>query len=135
MRTVFVDSNVFLRFFTRDDAGQYKHAAKLFRDAAAGKLELVTGPPVLFEIAWTFRAAYRQPLEKVLDVVSAIRALPGLRLVDAALVDEALAVARRSAQEFADAYVVASAHEAGADEIATFNRSHFERLGAVLHWA
>jgi predicted nucleic acid-binding protein len=134
MKRVFVDSNVFLRFFTRDDAGQYKDAAKLFRDAAAGKLELITWPPVLFEIVWTLRAAYRQPREKALEVVSAIRALPGLRLVDAVVVDEALAAAQRSGQEFADAYVVASAHEAGADEIATFNRSHFERLGALLHW-
>ena len=135
MKCVFVDSNVFLRFFTRDDAGQYKDAVKLFRDAAGGELELVTGPPVLFEIAWTLRAAYRQPREKVLEVVSAIRALPGLRLVDADLVDEALTAARRSGQEFADSYFFASAHETGADEIATFNRSHFERLGAVLHWA
>ncbi|MCX5758081.1 MAG: type II toxin-antitoxin system VapC family toxin, partial [Candidatus Hydrogenedentes bacterium] len=79
MKCVFVDSNVFLRFFTQDDAGQYKDAVKLFRDAAVGELELVAGPPVLFEIAWTLRAAYRQPREKVLEVLSAIRALPGLR--------------------------------------------------------
>jgi predicted nucleic acid-binding protein len=135
MKCVFVDSNVFLRFFTRDDAGQYKEAVKLFRQAAAGELELVTGPPVLFEIAWTLRAAYRQPREKVIEVMSAIRALPGLRLVDADLVDEALTSARRSGQEFADSYLLASAQEAGADEIATFNRSPFESLGAVLHWA
>jgi len=135
VKTVFVDSNVFLRFFARDDAGQYKHAAKLFRDAAAGKLELVTGPPVLFEIAWTLRAAYRQPQGKILEVLSAIRTLPGLRLTDAALVDEALTAAQRTGQEFADSYIFAGAEEAGSDEIATFNRSHFEKLGVALRWA
>lgn len=134
MKRVFVDSNVFLRFFTRDEAGQYKDAVKLFRDAAAGEMELVTGPPVLFEIAWMLRSAYRQPRAKVLEVVSAIRALPGLRLMDAALVDEALTAARQTEQEFADSYVFASAQEAGANEIATFNRSHFKRFGVALHW-
>ena len=31
MKRVFVDANVFLRFFTKDDAGQHARAAKLFR--------------------------------------------------------------------------------------------------------
>lgn len=135
MKTVFVDSNVFLRFFAQDDAGQYKQAERLFRDAAAGKLELVTGPPVLFEIAWTLRSAYRQPAGRILEVLSAIRSLPGLRLEDAGLFDKALETARRSGQEFADSYICVSANEAGADEIATFNRVHFEELGMTLHWA
>jgi predicted nucleic acid-binding protein len=34
---------------------------------------------------------------------------------------------------FADAYIVASSRRRGAEEIATFNRKHFERLGAPLH--
>ena len=135
MKRVFVDSNVFLRFFTHDDAGQHKVAARLFRDAAAGNCELIAGPPVLFEIAWTLRAAYRLPRQKVLEAITAIRALPGLRLADETLVDEALLAARQSGQEFADAYIFASAKESGADAIATFNRPHFENLGAVLHWA
>lgn len=59
-KTVFVDSNVFLRFFTVDDAGQHERAAQLFEKAAAGKVKLVTGPPVRFEIAWTLRSAYDQ---------------------------------------------------------------------------
>jgi uncharacterized protein len=134
MKRVFVDSNVFLRFFTQDDAGQFRDAAKLFRDAAAGKLELVTGPPVLFEIALTLRSAYRQPREKVLEVLSAISALPGLRLSDAALVEEALTAAKKSGQDFANAYIFASAEVASADAIATSNQAHFEKCGAAIFW-
>jgi len=88
---------------------------------------------VLFEITWTLRSAYKQPNEKILDALSAIIALPGLQLTDAGLVEEALALARRSGQEFADAYIAASARDATADEIATFNRKHFENLDAALH--
>ncbi|MBI4704394.1 MAG: PIN domain-containing protein [Deltaproteobacteria bacterium] len=133
MKRIFADSNVFLRFFTVDEAGEHSRAERLLREAAAGKLELVTGPPVFFEVAWTLRAAYRQPREKVLDVLGAILALPGLRPTDAAVAEEAIALSRTSGQEFADAYIVASARRGGADAIATFNRSHFERLGASLH--
>ncbi|MGD0999318.1 MAG: PIN domain-containing protein [Candidatus Brocadiia bacterium] len=132
MRTVFVDSNVFLRLFTSDDARQHEKAAALFRRAAEGKVALVTGPPVLFEVAWTLRASYDFPREKILDILSAICAFQGLRLLDANLAAEAVALAKRSGVHFADAYIVAAALATGADEIASFNRAHFERLAAKL---
>jgi len=129
-KTIFVDSNVFLRFFTVDDAGQHARAAQLFEKAAAGRLNLITGPPVLFEIAWTLRSAYDQPRERVLDVLAAIQALSSLALTDALLVEQAIELARKSGQEYADAYIVATAEKAGAAEIATFNQKHFDKLGA-----
>jgi len=132
VKTVFVDANVFLRFFTTDDARQHDRAAELFRLAAARKVALVTGPPVLFEIAWTLRSAYDQPKATVLDVLGAIVALPGLELTDGRTAEEALSLARRSGQEFADAYIVAASRQWGADEIATFNQRHFEKLEATL---
>ncbi len=132
-KAIFVDANVFLRFFTVDDTGQHQQAAELFEKAASGKATLIAGPPVLFEIAWTLRSAYDQSRERVLDVLSAILALPGLSLIDGSLVEEAIALARKGSREFADAYIVASAQQAGAGQIATFNQKHFEKLGASLY--
>ena len=132
MKTAFVDANVFLRFFTSDDEGQHKQAAALLRKAAVGRIALVTGPPVLFEIAWTLRSAYAQPRDKVLDVLSRMAALPGLRLLDYDLVEEAVSLSHRSGQEFADAYIMASAQKAKAELIATFNHGDFEKMGAEL---
>jgi hypothetical protein len=83
--------------------------------------------------AVTLKAAYGQPQEKVLDVLSAILALPGLGVTDASLAGRAVSLSRNSGREFADAYIAASAEEAGADAVATFNRKHFEKLGAALH--
>ena len=132
MKIYFVDANVFLRFFTDDEGEQRSRAADLLRRAAAGKCGLVTGPPVLFEIAWTLRSAYGVPREKVLDVLSRIAALPGLRMVDADLVEDAIGIARSSGQDFADSYILASMRKAGAEAIATFNRKHFERMNAPI---
>jgi predicted nucleic acid-binding protein len=133
VKTVFIDANVFLRFFTTDDKGQHVKAAGLLRRAAAGKVALVTGPPVLFEVVWTLRSAYGIPREKVLDVLSRMCGLPGLRMTDGNLVEEAISVCRATGQEFADAYIVASARRAGAEGIATFNRKHFEKMAAPLY--
>jgi len=133
MRTVFLDTNVFLRFFTSDDDGQHELATRLFRKARKGTISLVTGPPVLFEIAWTLRAAYKQPNEKILTVIEAIIALPGITLTDKDVVEKALPLARNTEREFADAYIVALAEIADADEIATFNTRHFKKLGAAVY--
>lgn len=133
MNRVFVDANVFLRFFTGDDRSQHAAAAKLFREAAAGKILLVTGPPVLFEIAWTLRSAYGLPTLKILDVLSRIASLPGLELADGTAVEEAISLAKTSGQEFADSYILASARLVGVGAVATFNRKDFQKMGAALH--
>lgn len=131
MKRVFVDTNVFLRFLTQDDQGQSEQAERLFRAAAAGEVRLVTGPPVLFELAWTLRRAYRVSREGCLDVLASVLALDGLELLDQETACAAVELARDNGQEFADAYIAASAR--GMDGIATFNEGDFRRLGATLY--
>ena len=133
MKTVFADANIFIRFFTKDDRGQHLRADALLHKAAEGRIALVTGPPIFFEIAWTLRGRYSLPKDEILDVLARIRTLPGLRLTDAGLVDDAIALARKTGQEFADAYIAASMSGAGATEVATFNTRDFEQLGIKLH--
>lgn len=130
--SLFVDTNVFLRFLTRDDAGQTAAAEKLFREAAVGKIHLVTGPPVLFELAWTLKRAYHMAPERVLAVLEAVAALPGLDLLDARAVHAALACARAQDMEFADAYIVALVQIEDLDGLATFNQRHFQKAGVKL---
>lgn len=133
MKRLFVDTNVFLRFLTNDDLGQSDQAAGLFRDAAGGHVRLVTGPPVLFELVWTLRRAYKVPRERSIEILAGLLTVEGLELVDRAVVVSAVERARASSQEFADAYIAAAADAAGVDAIATFNGKDFKRLDSVLH--
>jgi len=132
MMTWFIDSNVLLRFFTADDADQSERAKELLQSAADGKVRLLCGPSVLFEVAWTLRSAYRVPHDRILTALQAIFALPGLELMDAAIVGEALTASALSGVEFADAYIAASARAEGCDAIATFNTKDFGRLGLKI---
>jgi predicted nucleic acid-binding protein len=132
MKVWFVDTNVFLRFLTRDEHGQHQKAVSFFEAACREECRLVTGPPVLFELAWTLRAAYKTPKARVLEILSAVFAMAGITLMDAPLVAEALTLASATGSEFADAYVAASSREAGCSGVATFNRKDFTRLGVEL---
>jgi predicted nucleic acid-binding protein len=129
MKTWFVDSNIFLRFFTSDDAAQSERAAKLLRSAAEGKVRLICGPPVLFEVAWTLRSAYHIPRDNVLSALQMLFAIPGLEFTDASVVGQALTSASLTKTEFADAYIAAIATSTGCEGVATFDDKDFDRLG------
>jgi predicted nucleic acid-binding protein len=129
MTAWFVDTNVFLRFLTLDDEGHHAKAARLLESAARGELQLVTGPPVLFELAWTLRAAYKVPRARVLEILKAVFATPNLTLTDSPLVAEALSLASETDSEFADAYIAAASRAAECSGVATFNRKDFAKLG------
>lgn len=132
MKRWFADANLFLRFFTDDDSGQRAASRRLFERAAAGAVRLVVGPPVLFEVAWTLRSAYRQPQEKVVEALRAITGMPGVQVLDRTIVDDALTRSERTGVEFADAYILASCLSHRCDGVATFNRSDFAKLGAPM---
>ena len=127
-----VDSNIFLRFFTNDDPAARDRAERILRRAERGEIELICGPPVLFEIAWTLRAAYKRTHGDILDVLRAIAVLPGLTLTDELLVRDALARAEQTGIGFADAYIAAMAAAHGCVGVATFNRSDFIELGSDI---
>jgi len=132
MDTVFVDTNVFLRYLTKDDTTQAAKAKKLFQKAQSGQVKLVTGPPVFFELAWTLKVRYKLSLSEILDILETLVTTAWLSLPDKDLVEKAVALAIKSNQDFADAYIHTSAEKLGVKGVATFNRKHFTRLGTYL---
>ena len=129
----FVDSNVFLRLFTEEDnPGQINQARKLLERARDGDIELVTGPPVMFEIAWTLAVRHKISGSDVLDILEAILSFPNLKVADRELVMEAIDLARETRVGFADCYIAAEARHVNADNIATFNGRHFKKLETHL---
>ena len=130
----FVDANVFVRLaVVADDDSQLKQAKRLFEQAQAGNVDLVTGPPVLFEVAWVLGRFYKRAYDEILDFLEAILSFPNLKVLDKELVIEAISLARNENGTFADSYITASARSAKADNVATFNKKHFAKLGMELY--
>jgi predicted nucleic acid-binding protein len=131
---VFVDSNVFMRLFVDDDnTSQIEQVEKLFYRARNGEIDLVTGPPVFFEISWVLASRYKVGNAKTLDILEAILSFPGLRVIDKALVINAVDLARLKNSSFADSYIAVSGQSVGAESIATFNKKHFSKMDIPLY--
>jgi predicted nucleic acid-binding protein len=128
----FVDSNVFLRFYTADDPKQQAEAQEFFLKAKAGEIDLFCGPPVFFEIAWVLRSRYKVPLAETLDKLESILTIPNLHVFDEDYVKRAISSAREKNQSYPDAYIATVAKDRRIG-VASFNAKHFAKLGAKLY--
>jgi predicted nucleic-acid-binding protein len=130
----FVDTNVFVRLaVVADNDKQAKQAKRLFEQAQAGNVDLLTGPPVLFEVAWVLSRFYKITNSEILDFIEAILSFPNLRVLDKDIVMKTLEVARKTKSSFADSYIAVSSRSMKADNVATFNDKHFLKLGVKIY--
>jgi predicted nucleic acid-binding protein len=104
----------------------------MFRMAETREIELVTGPPVFFEVAWSLKRGFNWPNHRILETLEAMIAVPNMKLLDKDLVIGAILLAKESGQGFPDAYIATTAQNRGA-KVATFNKKHFTKLGVTLY--
>jgi len=132
MEGYFVDSNVFLRFFTADDVKQQAEARSVFLKAKSGEIELFCGPPVFFEIAWVLNSRYKTPSAEILDKLESILAIPNMHVFDEDYVKQAIFLARKNSQSYPDAYIAIVAQDKCIG-VMSFNIKHFVKSGAKLY--
>jgi len=132
MRKIFVDTNLFIRYLTNDVPNQIDKVENLFDQAENGRVKLVTGPPVFFEIAWTLKSFYKLDRRTIYECLTGILGLPGLEILDIDILEEALELFNNTSADFSDAYICVAAQRCEADAVATFNVKHFKDLPTKL---
>ena len=116
-----VDTNVVVRYLTRDDAKQFAKASALI-----GSEEVYVCTTVLLETEWVLRRGYRFSRQRVIAALAAFAGLPRVTLEEPALAAKALDWTRH-AMDFADALHLAKAQ--GCEAFVSFD----ERLAAVAN--
>jgi uncharacterized protein len=130
-RKIFVDTNVFLRFFTNEPLEQAAAAEALFRRAAAGDAELITNVMVLAELVWVLESYYHLAPADVEERVMAVALMDGLVVSERDLVIEALSSYVEANVDFIDAFNAAWMRDRGIQKVATFDLKHYARLDSV----
>jgi predicted nucleic-acid-binding protein len=118
-----LETNVLVRYLTRDDPAQYAKAAA-FLDAAADRGErFVVNTPVLCELVWVLRTVYtysREDIGGALEQILATAQFEVERLDDAR---RALDDFRSTKADFSDALIGRINRSLGAEHTMTFDRS------------
>ena len=128
---VFVDTNVFLRFFVKDTASLYEKARALFEKAEAGKIKLETSELVIAEIVWVLESFYGFTRKEVTEVLTTLLASRNLRIANHARISEAVHLYTSGNMDFIDAYNIAYIKSKEYRNIATFDSKHFKKVEGI----
>jgi predicted nucleic-acid-binding protein len=118
-----LDTNILVRFLTRDDRGQAPRARALIETGAA-----FVPRTVVLETEWVLRTIYRFERRSIAEGFMRLLGLPGLEIEDRPTVTRALEWWGQGI-DFADALHLASS--ARAEAFATFDRRLQRRARAV----
>ena len=117
----FLDTNLLIRYFTRDDEKKAQRVLKLLKRVERGEEKVITSPLVLFEIVFTLQSFYEVPREKIKELLSPILELRGLKLSDKEIYRSALDIYAKKNLSFADAFNSAFALKKGIKEIYSYD--------------
>ena len=104
METTFVDTNIFLRYLTKDDPSRYEKCREMFKKAMKGDIAITTSGMVIAELVWTLLSYYKVPKAEVIEKVTVIVGTKNLSIPDKHIVADALVLYARKNMDFIDAY-------------------------------
>jgi predicted nucleic-acid-binding protein len=126
-----VDTNVIVRYLTRDDQPQYERARRLIdREVAKGDPVLVS-LLVLVETEWVLRSRYEMAKPDIVAAFSALLDTADLTIEDEPSVETAIYSWKDSAAEFADCLIEARNRKLGCRATATFDGKALKVAGFV----
>lgn len=117
-----LDTNLLVRYLTRDDRAQYAKVYDLLSQCAERGERVLINSTVLCELVWVLRTAYdysREEIGAALDQILATAEFDVDRLDDAR---QALNDFRSTKADFTDAFVGRMNRALGADHTVTFDR-------------
>jgi predicted nucleic-acid-binding protein len=116
-----VDTNVIVRYLTREDKSQYEKARRLIdRELAKGEPVLVS-LLVLLETEWVLRSRYELAKEDIVTAFSALLDTADLAFEDEQSVESAVYSWKDSAADFEDCLIEARNRRLGCRATATFD--------------
>lgn len=132
---IFVDTNVFLRFFVRDVEPFYQKAKELFEKAENGEMKLETSDLVIAEIVWVLESYYEFSKTEIKEVVDTILETKNIKITNCLRVKEAVDLYCSGKMDFIDAYNIAYIKVRNFKKVATFDVKHFKNVeGITLEW-
>ena len=126
-----VDTNVLIRYLTRDDQPQYEKARRLIdREVAKGEPVLVS-LLVLLETEWVLRSRYEMAKAEIITAFSALLETADLTFEDEPSIETAVYSWKDSAADFADCLIESHNRRLGCRATATFDGRALKLAGFI----
>ena len=129
MNTCFVDTNLFVRYLTDDDAEKADRVEALLNKASDGKVQLVTSDLILVELIWVLESSYHIKPVEITPMIRAILATPGLQVINGELISRALDHYENMNVDIVDGHIAALMKKLNITDVFSFDRKHLSRIG------
>jgi predicted nucleic-acid-binding protein len=127
---IFLDTNIFLRYFLKENESVFRRLEKLFSEIILGNIIGVANAMIIAEVVWVLSRSYKWNKEKICDNIEFILITPNIRFKDKAILINAVNVYKEKIIGFIDAYNYSYMKANGIDEIYSFDRD-FDELQDV----
>ena len=130
MERKFIDTNIFLRFLTKDDPSKYDKCKELFKRAMEGKINLTTSSLVIAELIWTLLSYYKVSKADVIEKVSIIVGTETIHIPEKDIIADALILYSRENIDYIDSYNAVFMKQNGLNEILSYD-SDFDVIDGI----
>jgi predicted nucleic-acid-binding protein len=131
MNACFVDTNLFVRYLTNDDAEKADRVEALLGEASEGKVRLITADLVLVELIWVLESSYDMKPGEITPMIRSILATAGLEVINGALMARALDHYEGQNIDIVDGYIAALMEKRNITNVYSFDRKHLSRIDSL----
>ncbi len=82
MKSIFLDTNIWIRVIVKDNEQMFQEAIKIFQAAEQGKVKILTSGIILLEVIFVLKRLYKFTKIELQDVIKNILDTRGIRIID-----------------------------------------------------
>jgi predicted nucleic acid-binding protein len=130
--TQFLDTNIFLRYLTRDDEQKYQACLRLFQQAEQNQVSLVTSEAVIAEVVYVLSSPkhYQLPRPRIQIALARLLILSGLKVPHRQVCLRALDLYTKHPLDFEDCLALAHMEQQHLTQIYSYDRG-FDRVSGI----
>ena len=127
---IFIDTNIFIRFFVNDGSKECKNVERFFNKLVAANTKYMTSTMVIAEIVWVLEKYYKMDKKNVCENIRLILDTPNIIIKEKQTLHDSIEIFRKQNIDFIDAYNYTCALKNSSSEIISYDR-HFDRLNLL----
>ena len=126
----FIDTNLLLRYFTRDDEEKAQKVLALLKRVEKAEEKVTISSLVIFETVFTLESFYKVPKKEIKELILPILNLRGLKLPDKETYHQALDIYANKNISLTDAFNTAFCLRKGIKEIYSYDED-FDKIEGI----
>jgi len=127
---IFIDTNIFIRFFVADNSEEHKKVEKFFNDVVCGNTKYFTNTMVIAEIVWVLGKYYKMEKNHVCENIRLILDTPNILIKEIKILHNTVEIFEKQNIDFIDAYNYSYSLMSNSNEIMSYDKD-FDKLDMI----